>query len=441
MPKLRICRLFSLLPAHRAKVSDFENLSSLAVMCVVVFCAAGVTTSPAQSVIFTTVHSFQLTDGYAPLSALIRGADGNFYGTTQNGGDLGCGQGGLGCGTVFAMAPSGALATLYSFQAGSDGAYPYAAQAQGTDGNFYGTTTFGGDIHNCIAAPGGCGTVFGITPSGTLTTLHSFEGTDGEFPYGGLVQASDGNLYGTTFLGGDLGCQQGLIGCGTVFQITPSGTLTTLHNFEGRDGWGPWGWLIEAGDGNLYGTTGGGGSAGYGTVFRITLNGTLTTLHSFDFTDGYDPYAGLVQGTDGNFYGTTEYGGNYGCNNGGGDYGCGTVFKITPNGTLTTLYSFHGSPDGAFPIGGLVQGTDGNFYGTTEASGPACCGTVFKVTPSGTLTTLHGFEGVDDGGNPWGGLVQVPNGFFYGTTISGGTYHRGTAFRLAVVQACATCRP
>ena len=212
----------------------------------------------------------------------------------------------------------------------------------------------------------------------------------------------------------------------------PAQTFRTLHSFDYTDGRGPDAGLVQATDGNLYGTTGAGGAGwlgGEGTVFKITPSGTLTTLYSFCMQigcpDGEAPVAGLVQATDGNFYGTTQ---------------SGTVFKMTPSGTLTTLQNLSGSA-----IAGLVQASDGNFYGTTNLGGDDnCyflgCGTVFKITPSGTLTTVHTFEG-SDGEWPYGGLVQAPDGFLYGTTSSGGTYGDGTIFRVGVVNTCATCQP
>jgi len=315
--------------------------------------------------------------------------------------------------------------SLFSFDNG-DGADPYAGLIQGTDGNFYGTTEDGGA--NC--GEGGCGTVFKITPSGKLTTLYSFcsqsNCTDGAYPYAGLIQATDGNFYGTAQSGG-------ANGGGTIFKITPSGKLTTLHSFDGTDGAYPYARLIQATNGNFYGTTQSGGADGDGTVFKITLGGKLTTLHSFDGTDGAYPYAGLIQATDGNFYGTTES---------GGANGDGTVFKITLGGKLTTLYSFcsqSNCTDGGYPYAGLVQATDGNFYGTTVnggadgdgrlfkitpggklSGGGSTYGTVFKITPGGELTTLHSFDGTD-GASPFAGLIQAANGSFYGTTEYGGS--------------------
>jgi uncharacterized repeat protein (TIGR03803 family) len=221
----------------------------------------------------------------------------------------------------------------------------------------------------CIA---NCGTVFKITPGGTLTTLHSFcsesNCTDGCIPYAALVQATDGDFYGTT--------QDCANGDGTLFKITPSGTLTTLYSFCSEsnctDGSAPSAVLIQAIDGNLYGTTsfGGANCATCGTVFKITPSGTLTTLLSFDGADGEDPTDGLVQGPNGDFYGTTYI---------GGAYGDGTVFKITPEGTLTTLISFDGT-DGSDPIAGLVQATNGTFYGTTRYGGADNDGTVFSLS-------------------------------------------------------------
>ncbi len=294
------------------------------------------------------------------------------------------------CAGLGVAATGQTLTTLASFD-GTDGANPYlAGLVQGSDGNLYGTTKSGG--------ANGDGVVFQITPSGTLTAIHNFCSqpgcTDGSAPQAGLVQATDGNFYGTTTKFG------GQNKAGTVFRITPSGTLTTLHSFSGPDGGFPSAALLQAIDGNLYGTTlsGGVNSGAGGTVFKITTSGTLTTLYSFSSltlcTDGSGPQAALVQGTDGNFYGTTVAGGNN--SNCASGSTCGTVFTLTPSGALTTLYNFCSQPncaDGGLPYAGLVQGTDGNFYGTTSfgGSGIASAGTVFKISSSGALTTLYSF--------------------------------------------------
>ncbi|MGC1370849.1 MAG: choice-of-anchor tandem repeat GloVer-containing protein [Candidatus Sulfotelmatobacter sp.] len=294
------------------------------------------------------------------------------------------------------------LITLHSF-ARPQGTLPRAGLILATDGNLYGTTYQGGANDE--------GAVFKITPSGGLTTLYSFcsqsSCADGSSPYAGLIQATDGNFYGTTYAGG-AGNE------GTIFKITLRGTLTTLHSFDGADGAYPYAGLIQATDGDFYGTTwGGGANNDAGTVFKITSDGTLTTLYSFcsisECLDGVNPWAGLVQGTDGSFYGT----------NLGGLSNEGTVFTITPDGTLTTLHSFDYT-DGAYPYAGLVQATNGNFYGTTFEGGARGDGTVFKITSSGTLTTQHSFDGAD-GNGPYAGLVQATDGNLYGTTFEGNT--------------------
>ncbi len=395
-------------------------------------------TSFAQNVFFTTLATFNGTNGSSPYDGLARGADGNFYGTTYAGGDShSCWQGGS-CGTVFKMTPGGTLTSLYSFN-GPDGAFPVAGLVQASDGNFYGTTQWGGTPASCenYGLPG-CGTIFRITPSGVLTMLYSFCShagcADGFRPTAALVEGSDGKLYGTTSEGG--GSTNCPYGCGTVFRITSSGVLTTLHSFNESDGDGPGGTLIQATDGNFYGTTGAGGARPFGTIFKMTSEGVLTTLYNFDGTHGEDPEAGLVQAADGNFYGTTYYGGMYGSS--------GTVFRITAAGDLTTLYDFcsqQNCTDGVNPAAALVQATDGSFYGTTVLGGAyhsdcygGGCGTVFKITAAGDFSILHSFNGTD-GYDPYGALVQGRDGSLYGTTEGG-----STVFRLGAVQSCTRCR-
>ncbi len=381
-----------------------KRFSALKMACIVfVFCAATVIALPAQTL--TALHSFAGTDGLFPYAGLVQASDGNFYGTTYNGGTYSSSCSGYGCGTVFRITPAGTLTTLYSFS-GTDGSGPESTLVQATDGNLYGTT-FNGGANNS-------GTVFKISLAGALTTLHSFTGTDGAFPEAGLVQATDGNFYGTTAYGAS--------GDGTVFKITPAGTLTTLHSFGGTDGSTPFAGLVQATDKNLYGATLGGGAYNDGTVFRITLAGALTTLHSFDGTDGSDPWAALVQATDGNLYGTTYE---------GGAYSYGTVFRITLAGTLTTLHSFD-KTDGSYPYAGLVQATDGNLYGATFVGGTYSDGAIFKITTGGTLTTLQSFAGSNGSGPEAAALVQGTDGNLYGTTDGGGTYGNGTVFQLAV---------
>jgi uncharacterized repeat protein (TIGR03803 family) len=375
----------------------------------------------------TTLHSFDGTDGTNPNAPLAQATNGDLYGTTS--GD----EGTDGFGTVFKITPSGTLTTLYNFcPVGNpciDGASPRGL-VQATNGELYGITSSGGANNTCagvgIVGLPGCGTVFKITPSGTLTTLHSFDGTDGFDPNAGLVQAANGDLYGTTAYGANDACNLGFRGCGTIFKITPSGTLTTLHSFDGTDGSTPEAGLVQGANGDLYGTTWLGGPSNIigGTIFKITPSGALTTLYSFcsqgdPCTDGYEPN-GLVQATNGDFYGTTFGGGAAG----GACVGCGTIFKITPDGTLTTLHSFDGT-DGANPNAPLVQATNGELYGTTSSGGPDNIngGTVFKITPGGTLTTIYSFcsrSGCTDGEYPVARLVQDTSGDLYGTTALGG---------------------
>ncbi len=357
----------------------------------------------------TTLHSFDGEDGWGPVAGLVQATDGNLYGTTQFVAH--------GCGTVFKITPTGTLTRLLIFK-NEDGCYPFAGLAQATNGALYGTTV-AGTAH-------GYGTVFRITSSGKLTTLHQFNGSEGANPYAGLVQATDGNLYGTTEMGGSYEYY------GEVFKITPSGTVTTLYSFEnGTDGANPYAGVVQATDGNFYGTTESGGANGAGTVFKVTPSGTFTLLYTFcsksGCKDGGSPYAGLVQATDGNFYGTTVAGNVYN--------GAGTIFKITPSGTFTLLYTFcskSGCKDGSSPYAGLIQATDGNLYGTTDFGGANClsdggCGTVFKITPKGKLTTLHSFDGTD-GANPHAGLVQYTDGNLYGTTVVGGFIPDGESY-------------
>ena len=392
---------------------------------------------------FTTLYSFcsqggdLCTDGENSLGALIQGTDGIFYGTTSYGGAY------FYDGTAFSITAGGTFTTLHNFCfdcSASGGDRPFAGLVQGTNGKFYGTT-YGGGALGYLCDPT-CGTLFGMTAGGTLKTLHSFDGTDGAWSYAGLVQATNGMFYGTTDGGGTSKvCSSG---CGTVFSMTAQGTLTTLHSFDGTDGIGPMGGLVRGTNGKFYGTTAGGGVGraclprqNCGTVFNITPGGIFTTLYSFcsksDCTDGAWPNAGMIEGTDGSFYGTTYV---------GGAYGGGTIFRITAGGARTTLYDFCSQTkcaDGDGPLAGLVQGTDGNFYGTTEYGGTVndclgygSCGTVFSITPGGTLTTLHTFYG-KDGAYPYEALVQGTDGSFYGTTTDGGAnYAGGTIFSLSV---------
>ena len=349
--------------------------------------------APAQT--FTTLAQFEGKNGYYPAAGLIQGTNGDFYGTTAGGGSGPCEVDAYeGCGTIFKITPGGRLTTFHRFSA-SDGAFPAAALVLSPDGDFYGTTQGGGENY---------GTVFKITPQGVLTTLHTFSGADGAAPATALILGTSGNFYGTT--GGV--STGGMNDYGTIFKMTPGGILITLHTFALSDGGYPSG-LIQATDGNFYGTTYEGGVNSYGTIFRISPGGALTTLYSFSGSDGASPLAGLVQGSDGKLYGDTYA---------GGAHNDGTIFEITLSGVLATLYNFSGS-DGAYPAAGLIQATDGNLYGTTSMGGENGGGTIFEITPGGTLTTLYSFDLVE--GEPEASLVEGTNGTFYGTTYIGST--------------------
>ncbi|HEY6292878.1 MAG TPA: choice-of-anchor tandem repeat GloVer-containing protein [Terriglobia bacterium] len=378
---------------------------------------------PGSAVRFKTLFTFDNADGAEPEVALVQGTDGNLYGTAYAGGLYDNG-------TVFKITPQGALTTIYNFCAQTncpDGNEPDAALTLGTDGNFYGTTYFGGA--NADACQTGCGVVFKITPAGAMTTLYSFCAlpgcADGAAP-GALVQGNDGNFYGTILEGGSANCVNT---CGTVFKITPAGVLTTLYKFTGADAGGyypnSFERLVQGTDGNFYGTTTFGGPASgcggstCGTVFKITPEGALTTLYNFQGGAGEseNPGGDLIQATDGNFYG-----------NAGGGYfnstcfdSCGTIFKMTPEGVVTTLVSLDGT-DGVGPVG-LIQATNGNFYIVAEGGGPHNSGTILEVTPEGVVTVLHDFSNGSDGSFPFSGVVQATNGTFYGDTASGGTIY------------------
>ena len=344
-------------------------------------------------------------DGGNPYGGVIQGNNGNFYGTTET-------DGSSGFGTVFQLTASGSLETLYSFSGQNDGGNPRASLVQATNSNLYGTTGTDGS--------GGFGTIFQLTTSGSLATLYSFKGgNDGSNPCAPLIQGTGGDLYGTT--------EEGANGYGTVFQITTTGTFTPLYSFtDGKDGGNPCGALIQGSNGDLYGTTESGGSGGHGTVFRLNTSGTLassgslTTLYAFTGGgDGGNPRAGLVEGTDGNFYGTTET---------DGSSGFGTVFRLTMSGSLTTLHSFSGGADGGNPYAPLILGSGGILYGATEIDGTSGFGTLFQITTSGSFTTLYSFSGGADGGNPYAGLIQGTNGNLYGTAENNGAGSHGTVF-------------
>jgi uncharacterized repeat protein (TIGR03803 family) len=319
---------------------------------------------------------------------------------------------------------------LYSFAGGSDGRNPQSGLLQASDGNFYGTTWAGG--------AGDAGTVFRITPAGVETVLYSFplsRELDTASP-SGLSQGADGDLYGTAGAGG-------ANGFGTVFKITPAGEQMVVYSFSGgSDGSGPTAGVVQASDGNLYGTTSFGGASNAGVVFQITPAGKEAVLHSFSIgtTDGYFPLYGLIQASDGNFYGATVL---------GGTNGDGTVFEVTPAGVETILYSFTGIADGESPSSGLTQGGDGSFYGTfgtccamaqpgssgtMSGSGLVTGGGVFKITSARVYSVLYSFDpsGIDGAGPA--GVVRASNGNLYGIVSQSESNDNGAIFQIEPVQ-------
>jgi uncharacterized repeat protein (TIGR03803 family) len=349
---------------------------------------------------FTVLHSFGFSyvDGASPNSELVQGSDGSFFGTTSSGGSNSAG-------TVFKLDPSGNYSVLHDFD-GEDGGEDPGGVILGSDGNLYGTTSAGGSNN--------AGTIFKLTSSGNFTVLHSFDGSSGGSYPSGLIQAGDGNFYGTTIYGGSSA------GLGTVFKLSSSGSFSILHKFVGPlGGVYPSSGVIQASDGNLYGTTQWGGTYGLGVVFKIGLSGSFSILHIFDdLNTGYYPVTKLLQASDGNFYGTTSLGG---VNN------AGTVFRLDQAGNFSVLHDFDDAGGGA---NALIQGSDGNLYGTTSFGGSNGDGTIFELTPSGDFTVLHSFDGASEGGNPEAGLIQASDGSFYGITSENGPYDGGSIFRL-----------
>jgi len=401
-----------------------ENLCAKVFLFVFACCVAGV--HPLYGQTFKRIVKFHGANGKEPTyGSLIQGLDGSLYGTTSFGGLYNGGE-------VFRITPSGELVVMYSFCPGvgcADGAVPNDGMFQAFDGTLYGTTSEGGTSND--------GAVFKLTTAGALTTLHDFcsetNCADGGIPLFGLIQGINGNLYGatTTEIAGING---------TVFEINPAGQLTTLYTFcalpNCLDGGGSAGALILSTDGNFYGVTGNGGAQQAGTIFRMTADGKLNTVHSFDKTDGATPNT-LVQAADGSLYGTTEYGG---ANNNG------VIFKLAPSGQFSVVYNFCSRADcadGATSHAPLVEGTDGNLYGTTTFGGVAQVngqifegdGTIFQITPAGQFTSLYTFCSLGgkctDGAYPLDGLTQGTDGNFYGTTY-GFEASGGSVFRLSM---------
>jgi uncharacterized repeat protein (TIGR03803 family) len=402
--------------------------------CVVEF-VLPISGASAAPVAQSAIHSFNGIDGSEPKARLIQGTDGNFYGTTSTGGTANSG-------TVFKMTPAGTVTTLHSFTAGTDGAAPTAGLIQASDGNFYGTLDSGG-AHSL-------GYIYKLTPAGVFSTLFSFSGTDGTGPKGELTQGTDGNLYGVTgfvLSGTCLSSVTPVPDCGTVFKISLAGVISTFHIFSsGVDGQNPVGGLIQGLDGSFYGMT----FNGLGTVFKITPAGVFSTLHQFagGVADGQEPFGGLVQLADGTLYGATAF---------AGANGAGTIFKMAPDGTGFSLAHSFESIDSVTILfesrtRHLLLGSDGNLYGTTPlapASGaglPPNSGAVYQLTPAGVFSRIFIFPTspgdvppTPTGALPKAGLAQGSDGNLYGTSSCGGagdtapicSKPSGTVFKLA----------
>ncbi len=378
--------------------------------------AAMLAPSLAAAQSFSTLYSFNSTDGDTPYSGVVLAPDGNFYLATFAGGSSDDG-------TILRLTPTGSASLLHTFS-GTDGINPGGNLAVGIDGTLYGTTNFGGEGSDAA------GTFFSITTGGTFDSLHTFtdSATNGFGPRNRIVQTSDGTFYGITVT-------EGANNYGSVFSITTAGTPTTIYSFaNGADQKYPAGGVIQGSDGNFYGTTSdyivdSGPQGGYGVVYKVTPAGKITILHTFDQTDGESPTGPLVEGADGDFYGTTTL---------GGSSGYGVIYKVSSSGSFAVLHNFtHSGSDGAVPSDGIMLASDGNFYGGSVEGGDGGegkgGGTIFKMTASGTVTTIYDFcsqSNCADGEGPYAPPAQDAAGNLYGTTATGGSNDLGAFYKL-----------
>jgi uncharacterized repeat protein (TIGR03803 family) len=402
----------------------------LALVLLVCSVLLGAAWAQTESVLYRFCEQNSCADGQSPQAGVVFDPKGNLYGTTLEGGaHL--------SGVVFELTAVGNYTVLHSFcKAGfpncADGSGP-AGVLLDPKGNLYGTTGLGGNNNKDVCGPDGCGVEFKLTPEGKYF-VYNFctknDCTDGGVPQAGLVSDQKGNLYGTTRYGGGFKNTD----AGTVFRLTPAGRRTVLYSFCSRggftcsDGRYPFAPIAFDQKGNLYGTTIAGGAYGYGVVYKLTPAGKETTLHTFcaqnSCPDGAIPYAGVVFDQMGNLYGTASQ---------GGAKGQGAVFKITPAGKYKVLYSFclqggFSCSDGQNPRAPVVFDQKGNLYGTASDGGAYGGGVVFKISPAGKYTVVYSFcaqMNCSDGANPAAGLVFDRNGNLYGTTANGGQYPGG----------------
>ncbi|HTZ95872.1 MAG TPA: choice-of-anchor tandem repeat GloVer-containing protein [Terriglobales bacterium] len=384
-----------------------------------------VTAASAQT--FSVFYTFNFKNGDAPNGGLILDSAGNFYGTTQFGGSSNRG-------IIFELSPTGQETILYTFTGSTDGGIPIGRLIRDSAGNLYGITSLGGDP-TCS-----CGTVFQLTTTGTLKTLHAFlGGTDGSQNQGqaelGLVMIK-GNLYGSASFGGITSCDGGL-GCGVLFKVTLAGVETVLYRFTGQaDGGFPQD-LINDAAGNIYGASGGSYMAGNGgTIFKLDTSGNLSTLYTFpEGAEGTSPRWRLLRTGNGVFYGVTQFGGNTtSCVI--GTVGCGVAFSVNAQGKEQVLHTFgEQAGDGAEPSAGLFL-ADGNGYATTFYGGtvnstcPFGCGVVARESTKGKYSVIYSFTGADDGFNPAGPLAEDSSGNIYGATTSGGSSGDGVIYKI-----------
>lgn len=398
-------------------------------------------------------HLSYTTDGAHPYGHLTLASDGNFYGITYNGGSTGAG-------TIFKLTPGGVYSVIHTLTLATEGANCYSSLTEGSDGNLYGTTYGGGQYSY--------GTVFKVTKGGTLTVIKQLNAADGTHPQSDIIEAKDGNFYGTCYNGGQFST-------GVIFKITKAGVYSVVKNFSpSADGGYPYGGLMLDTDGSLYGITSYSGSKGGGTVYKFTTAGAYSVIHPIDYnTEGNTSYSALVKGNDGSLYAMTSAGGTYNfgtifktttggsftvvanfngavlgnapyssfikgkdsayycTTSAGGAYGYGSIVKIC-GGKATALFSFNKSANGAYPKGDLLLASDGNFYGMTSSGGTNGVGTIFKITSGGNLSVLRHFNGTADGANPYGSLIQGKDGFLYGMSSSGGSNNGGTIFKINI---------
>ena len=355
----------------------------------------------------TVLYSFSGgADGDQPEAGVMLDPAGNLYGTTHLGGSA---KGDNGLGTVFMLSASG-IETAYRFPPPADGGNPNAGVVRDSAGNLYGTTLVGGTAN--------AGVIYKLDTTGRETVLYNFTGgADGAHPYSNMILDPAGNLYGTANSGGTAGW-------GTLYKLSPAGVLTVLWSFTGRDdGGGPYGGVIRDSAGNLYGTTWSGGNKtspcpvdGCGVVYRLDAAGQETALYSFSGPDGSNPGAALALDSAGNLYGTTGNGGNGG---GACAFGCGTVFKLNSAGQETVLYNFTGGADGGYPASGVAMDPAGNLYGTAAFDGAGNSGAIFRVETTGIFSVLYSFTGGTDGRDPMSSVVFDSAGNLYGTSLAG----------------------